>query len=297
MSRTRSPTELTPARTFLEIRLGGGRPARRALRESPLVVGRLSGLGLVLDHHTVSRRHAEMICDQYGRWWIRDLGSTNGTNIDDRPIREHLLSPGDVIGVGDYAMTFSVEAADDRDGYDVGPVAAAEGSGPPGRAAEEETPTLVTSLVDLEPPRLDAAHLRTLLELSRRLIIQGDPAVRRSALCELCVSDDFHALTTVVLRVENRRNYRAISRVFHAGEEGSPPTIASNRVPADAPLRPRLPSDLTSPESGRGQAPAQRRPYVSRSVLDALLDLREPVLAGGVGDRGAEDHPPTRKGR
>ena len=192
-----------------------------------------------------------------------------------------------MIGVGDYAMTFSVEAAEDRDGYDVGSVATAEGSAPPGRAAEEETPTLVTSLVDLKPPRLDAGHLRTLLELSRRLIIQGDLAVRRSALCELCVSDDFHARTAVVLRVENRRNYRAISRVFHAGDDGGPPTMASNPLHADAPLRPRPPSDLSSPESGRGQAPAQRRPYVSRSVLDALLDLREPVLAGGVGDRGA----------
>src|SRR6185437_102877 len=120
-------------------------------------------------------------------------------------------------------------------------------------------------------------HLRTLLHLSRRLTITAEPAVRRAALCELCVADGFHALTAVVIRVENRRSYRAISRVHHAGDDASPPTIASDQIHADTPLVPRSSSD---------RPPTPRKPFVSRSILDALLDLREAVLAGG-GDRGA----------
>ena len=274
------------ARTFLEIRLENGRPIRRPLSESPLVLGRIPDVGLVLDHHTVSRRHAEMICDLYGRWWIRDLGSTNGTTIDGRQIAEHLLSPGDVIGVGDYTLTFTVEAPpEDREAFDVG-------------AADDDKPTLIRKLIDLEPPRIAAGHLRTLLELSRRLIALGDAGERRAALCDLVVRDDFHALEAVVIRVENRRNYRALSRVHHSGPDATDPqSLRADDVSAprgrspemllgeDTP-RPVSLEDRAASRAAKAAGGERRKPYISRNVLDALLDMREPVVAGNGRDRG-----------
>jgi phosphoserine phosphatase RsbU/P len=282
----RPTSDRPPAHTYLEVRLENARPVRRALTESPLVLGRVPDVGLVLDHHTVSRRHAEMICDLYGRWWIRDLGSTNGTTIDGRPIAEHLLSPGDVIGVGDYTLTFMMEApVEDREAFDVG-------------TPEDDQPTLIRKLIDLEPPRIAAGHLRTLLELSRRLIALCDPGERRGALCDLVVRADFHAVEAVVIRAESRRNYRALSRVHRAGDPRDPEAPGGDdggrsRASPDEALdeeTPRPFDELGQSRAGRGPVTAGspaggpiavgRKPYISRNVLDALLEMREPVIAG-----------------
>jgi sigma-B regulation protein RsbU (phosphoserine phosphatase) len=235
-----------PLRAFLELRLEGGPAARRVLSESPMVIGRVPGVGLLLDHHTVSRRHAEMVCDPFGRWWIRDLGSTNGTMVGGDPVdQERVLSPGDAISIGDYALTFCVEAAADaRETFELA-------GGP-----DEDKPTVIRRLLDLEPPRIAAAHLRTLLELSKNLTAISDFGERRDALCSLIVRDDFHAANAVVIRVEGRRRYRPLSRVHRAGQVLPPPPGA----PA-----------LTL--------------YISRRVLDMLHDSREPVLATNVSIR------------
>src|SRR5262249_52895420 len=234
---------------FLEIRPEGAGSTRRMLTESPLIIGRVPGVGLHLDHHTVSRRHAEMVCDPFGRWWIRDLGSTNGTTIGPEAIAgERVLSPGDVPGIGDYSLTFVVEpAAEVRETFDIG-------------LGDDDKPTVIRRLFDLEPPRIAAAHLRTLLELSKNLASLSDPAERRDALCALIVRDDFHAANAVVIRVEGRRRYRPLSRVHRVGQE--------------------RPAPSTPPGGG-----SERQLYISRRVLDMLHDSREPVLASNVATR------------
>ncbi len=248
----RRPPEVTegagaPVRAFLEVRLEGAPTVRRVLAESPMVIGRVPGVGLLLDHHTVSRRHAEMVCDPFGRWWIRDLGSTNGTVVDGEPIAgERVLSPGDFIGLGDYALSFSVEAdGEAKQTFEVDP-------------GDDEKPTLIRRLLDLEAPRIAAGHLRTLLELSKNLTAIADPGERRDALCALIVREDFHAADAVVIRVEGRRRYRPLSRVHRAGRSWPP----------------------------KGKEPSvEGSLYISRRILDMLHDSRGPVLATNVTSR------------
>ena len=51
----------------------------------------------------VSRRHC-CVAEASGRVRVRDLGSLNGTWVNDRPVRrEAPLAPGDVLRVGDVA--------------------------------------------------------------------------------------------------------------------------------------------------------------------------------------------------
>ncbi|MFE7318501.1 MULTISPECIES: FHA domain-containing protein [unclassified Streptomyces] len=73
----------------------------------PLLIGRSPGVGLRLNHETVSRNHAELRSEGKG-WMLRDLGSTNGTCVNGRRlVGEIAVGPGDHIRFGqvDYVLT------------------------------------------------------------------------------------------------------------------------------------------------------------------------------------------------
>ncbi len=60
-------------------------------REIPLdpkgkVIGRDAHCAIVLDSPGVSRRHARIFADPFGRWIIEDLDSHNGTWVNSRRI-------------------------------------------------------------------------------------------------------------------------------------------------------------------------------------------------------------------
>jgi sigma-B regulation protein RsbU (phosphoserine phosphatase) len=227
-------TASSPWRAHLEIRLGGSALSRRALGDSHLIIGRIPGVQLLLDHHTVSRRHAEMFCDPFGRWWIRDLASTNGTLVNEEPINEKVLTPGDRIAIGDFVLTFCLEPRMEMR-LPFGPL-----------AMEDEQPTAIRTLLDFDPPRIAAEHLKTLMVFGRALINIEEANERLAALCQLLIRSDFHASLAVVLRVK-----------------GDEPTLLSR------PYR-------------SGTMHPDEPPYISHRVLTKLRETGEPVLAGNL---------------
>jgi FHA domain len=78
---------------------------RYPLDEVRVVIGRESPQGapdIAINDDFVSRRHAEITHEQ-GRFWLRDLGSTNGTSIDQEriePDRLYPLAHDAIIGLG-----------------------------------------------------------------------------------------------------------------------------------------------------------------------------------------------------
>nr|HEX4314757.1 sigma 54-interacting transcriptional regulator [Kofleriaceae bacterium] len=52
-----------------------------------VTIGREPGCELVIDHNSLSRRHAVLAIDAHGAATIRDLGSTNGTRVGDALVR------------------------------------------------------------------------------------------------------------------------------------------------------------------------------------------------------------------
>ncbi len=73
-----------------------------------MTVGRQTGIYLLIDHGTVSRRHAEMSYAN-GQYILRDLGSSNGTFINDKRLEAgsvHILKQDDRILFGKVAYTF-----------------------------------------------------------------------------------------------------------------------------------------------------------------------------------------------
>jgi hypothetical protein len=101
--------EAPPRRTLLDrvrdlLPAAAGRSARLPpldrLAGASLLLGRSSTCQLVLADDTVSRRHAELRLRD-GTWFIRDLGSSNGTWVNGRRVVEAEVAPGDELWLGD----------------------------------------------------------------------------------------------------------------------------------------------------------------------------------------------------
>jgi Ca-activated chloride channel family protein len=69
-------------------------------------IGRAPQNEIVLDAKNVSRFHCQIKHDQ-GKFYLEDLGSTNGTFVNDQPVKSaHMLNVGDVVRVGPEQLVF-----------------------------------------------------------------------------------------------------------------------------------------------------------------------------------------------
>ena len=71
--------------------------------KSELTVGRTEGNDLVLNHPSVSRRHARFD-PRDDKWWIIDLKSTNGIKVNGNLVTEAQVNPGDKILIGSVQL-------------------------------------------------------------------------------------------------------------------------------------------------------------------------------------------------
>ena len=69
-------------------------------------VGRHRDCTIMIDEPFVSAEHAELAYDN-GRWWLRDLGSTNGTFINGKRVGVATgVRPGDIVQFGRITLQF-----------------------------------------------------------------------------------------------------------------------------------------------------------------------------------------------
>lgn len=78
------------------------------LLKSRVAIGRRPDNDLVLDHPTISGKHAAIDTGTVGIF-ILDLGSTNGTQVNGQPVTRHLLQQDDVIEIGKYKLQYQVD--------------------------------------------------------------------------------------------------------------------------------------------------------------------------------------------
>lgn len=76
-----------------------------ALDRPILNIGRRLENQLVLEGAHISRTHAQLRARE-GRFVLFDLGSTAGTAVNGRPVRQHILRPGDVITIGATRLVY-----------------------------------------------------------------------------------------------------------------------------------------------------------------------------------------------
>jgi two-component system, cell cycle response regulator len=89
---------------------------RTRLTNDTYVVGRDSATAdLVIPRSAVSRQHSRLVHRDSTTWWVEDMGSTNGTFVNEARITERKLVDGDQIRFGDTIFKFlsgsNIEAA------------------------------------------------------------------------------------------------------------------------------------------------------------------------------------------
>lgn len=72
------------------------------------IIGRASDSDIVVHDLNASRTHAELRFEPQGIWVVSDLGSTNGTRVNDVPISSQALQPGDRITIGTTVFEFDI---------------------------------------------------------------------------------------------------------------------------------------------------------------------------------------------
>src|SRR5213082_307472 len=79
-----------------------------SMNEGPVLIGRQAGATLKIGNASVSRRHA-MIEKDGDRFVIADLGSRNGTFVNDIPVKRRELQHGDRVRIGESQFFFLFE--------------------------------------------------------------------------------------------------------------------------------------------------------------------------------------------
>jgi hypothetical protein len=97
--------EATRGRGVLVMRSGAYSGDRYLLQPDVSTIGRHPDSVVCLDDVTVSRRHAEVQCTD-GVYSVIDLGSLNGTYVNQVRIDEGTLGHGDELQIGKYRMVF-----------------------------------------------------------------------------------------------------------------------------------------------------------------------------------------------
>ena len=83
-----------------------------SMNDGPVVIGRQAGATLKIGNASVSRRHA-VIEKEGDRFVIADLGSRNGTFVNDMPVRRRELHHGDRVRIGESQFFFLYEDTDE----------------------------------------------------------------------------------------------------------------------------------------------------------------------------------------
>jgi class 3 adenylate cyclase len=76
---------------------------RYPLELTPFLIGRDPGCTLALNSRTISRHHLAIY--PFGQhYWVRDLHSTNGVRLNQRPVSQAVIRAGDQLHVGEYSF-------------------------------------------------------------------------------------------------------------------------------------------------------------------------------------------------
>jgi pSer/pThr/pTyr-binding forkhead associated (FHA) protein len=98
--------ELEAGQALLLVKRGPNAGSTFLLDRDATTVGRSTDGDVFLDDVTVSRKHAIFERRTDGAWFVRDVGSQNGTYVNGEQVDETKLASGDEVQIGRFKVTF-----------------------------------------------------------------------------------------------------------------------------------------------------------------------------------------------
>jgi pSer/pThr/pTyr-binding forkhead associated (FHA) protein len=98
--------ELEAGQALLLVKRGPNAGSTFLLDQETTTVGRSTDGDVFLDDVTVSRKHAIFERRPGGAWFVRDVGSLNGTYVNGEQVNETKLASGDEVQIGRFKLTF-----------------------------------------------------------------------------------------------------------------------------------------------------------------------------------------------
>ena len=152
-------------------------------------LGRGSNCDVVLDSDTVSRLHARIYQDPFGRWIVEDLDSQNGVLIEGQRIKARAVMPDELISIRPFTLTILPESDQQT------------ATGPPSgstipivdKGLEENIVSYTADRVSTLSPTL----IRDLNELTNRLLKLSSPSELYSEAC-FCLAKMLGTLVAIV---------------------------------------------------------------------------------------------------
>ena len=255
------PLQKEASATVLVSWRGGSRNV--PLVEEGTTFGRDASCDVVIDDPSLSRRHA--VLEQRGEtYWIRDLGSSNGTWMGRERIQERELRPGGTARLGSVLVTLEGPESDDVES-DAGRLRLLQ-------AWSEWIPR------EREERRVRGELLRAKAQEQRMLLAFVEAALSQADLgCALPVAtllDEVRVLDAEIQALSDSREDLLASR----GEQYS--ELASEKASREAPLRlfdeekRRCERRLRAIERQRAFLAARQKRFVARSWSSADEDLQ-----------------------
>ncbi len=146
----------------------------------PLVFGRGEDCDLRLLDETVSRRHARLEASPEGPL-LKDLGSSNGTYVNEARITEKILFPGDLLRVGASEFTLTSSATDAMRSTVMAPAS--------GEALAKVEASILPERGDILEVHPSAGQLSSLYRLLREMPAQCPPDRVAEAWLSLLVKE------------------------------------------------------------------------------------------------------------
>jgi len=97
--------ELEPGQALLVVKRGANAGSTFLIDKDVTTAGRHPESDIFLDDVTVSRRHAE-VRRADDKFFVRDLGSLNGTYVNRERVEETELASGDELQIGKFKLVF-----------------------------------------------------------------------------------------------------------------------------------------------------------------------------------------------
>ncbi len=86
---------------------GRGKIQQKEPNPKSTIIGRSPRCDVVLESRDVSREHARIFQDPFGRWIIEDMGSSNGIFIGGKRVEAAAVLPGEPVVIGSFSLSIT----------------------------------------------------------------------------------------------------------------------------------------------------------------------------------------------